>query len=483
MTAVATRNASTAAKLPTRLVIPIALGTLLQALNSSMIAVALVQIRDAFHAGTSASWLISGLYLATAIGAPTMGRLADVIGPRRVFLGGLVVVAVAAVAAPFAPNIGVLIVCRVLLGIGTSAPYPAGLAMIRAEADRLGVHSVSGGLGVLTVAGQVAVAFGPTLGGLLVQVASWPAIFLVNLPFVAVAAFFALKYLPAGSRRTTTSTQPTASTRPTASARQVVRGLDLGGLVLFSGAMTALMLVLLSLTDRPLWYLVPVVVVLVAALVLWERRSDHPFIDVRLLAANRPLSFTYVRTATTYVAFYAIFYGVPAWLEQGRGLSAGTAGLVMLPLAAVGVVTTTVAARMVRAGSPRRLLVIGSIVLAGAALVLTRVDASAPIIGLVALSAVLGLPNGFNSMGNQTSLYDAAPAGQIGGASGLYRSSQYVGANLAAALLELTFAGPAGDSGLHRTAIVVLVLGVVLAVTAVTSKHLRRNGRAPERQT
>ena len=454
------------ARLPGRLVIPIALGTLLQALNSSMIAVALVQIRDAFHAGASASWLISGLYLATAVGAPTMGRLADVIGPRRVFVGGLVVIAVAATAAPFAPNIGTLILCRVLLGIGTSAPYPAGLAMIRAEADRLGLDNVSGGLGVLTVAGQVAVAFGPALGGLLVRFAGWPAIFLVNLPFVLVAAFFALRHLPRDHART-----PAA---PRVTARAAVRKLDVGGLLLFSTAMTSLMLVLLSLTDRPQWYLLPVFALLAVLLILWERRVDEPFVDVRLLAANRGLSFTYLRTALTYVAFYAIFYGVPAWLEQGRGLDPGTTGLVMLPLAAVGVVTTTVAARLVRQRGPRTLLVIGSIVLAGAALVLTRVDATAPIIGLVALSAVLGLPNGFNSMGNQTSLYRSAPPDRIGTASGLYRSSQYVGANLAAAMLELTFAGPSTDPGLHRTALAVFAIGLVLAVTAVTSKHLRR---------
>lgn len=200
-----TRTAARA-RLPTRLVLPITLGTLLQALNSSMIAVALVTIQRDFHAGASASWLISGLYLATAVGAPTMGRLADLIGPRRVFLGGLAVVAVAAVVAPFAPNIGVLVACRVLLGIGTSAPYPAGLAMIRAEADRLGADA-SGGLGALTVAGQVAVAFGPTLGGLLMQFASWPAIFLANVPFVLVAAYCALRFLPRDATRATAGTR------------------------------------------------------------------------------------------------------------------------------------------------------------------------------------------------------------------------------------------------------------------------------------
>jgi MFS family permease len=390
-----------------------------------------------------------------------MGRLADVIGPRKVFVGGLVVVAVAAVAAPFAPNIGTLILCRVLLGIGTSAPYPAGIAMIRAEADRTGVGNVAGGLGVLTVAGQVAVAFGPTLGGLLVQVASWPSIFLVNVPFVLVAGFFAFRYLPADPPRGAVS------------ARDVLRKLDIGGLLLFSGAMTALMLVLLSLTNSPQWFLLPLFAILGGALVLRERRAPEPFVDVKLLATNRSLSFTYLRTALTYVAFYAVFYGLPSWLEQGRGLDPGTAGLVMLPLAAVGVLTTTVAARLVRHRGPRVLLVIGSLVFVVAAFALTRVDSTASIIGLIGISALLGLPNGFNSMGNQTSLYLSAPKEQMGAASGLYRSSQYVGANLAAALLELTFAGPSTDPGLHRTAFAILAIVALLAVTAITSKHLR----------
>lgn len=465
---VVTENAGTAravrpGRLPANLVVPIALGTLLQALNSSMIAVALVQIRAAFHAGASASWLISALYLATAVGAPTMGRLADQIGPRRVFLGGLAVIAVAAAAAPFAPDIGTLVALRVLLGIGASAPYPAGIAMIRAEADRRGLDSATGGLGVLAVAGQVAVALGPPLGGLLTQFAGWQAVFLVNLPFVAVAAVFAVRYLPGGRGA------PGGGARPAA----VLRRLDLPGLGLFAGAVAGLLLVLLSLTGRPLWYLVPVCVALGALLVWRELRAGTPFLDVRLLATNRALTATYLRTAVTYVAFYLIFYGVPGWLEQGRGLDPGRAGLVMLPLAAIGATTAMAAGRLERRGGPRVLLVTGSVVLVCAGLALARTTAGAPIVLLVGLAALLGLPNGFNSMGNQTALYRAAPAGQTGAASGLYRTSQYVGANLAAALMELAFAGPPGDAGLHRLAWLVVGIGTALAVTAATSRQLR----------
>jgi len=296
------------------------------------------------------------------------------------------------------------------------------------------------------------------LGGLLVESAGWQAIFLVNLPFVAVAAWFAVRFLPRDNGR----------------KGRGVRELDLPGLALFAGTMTGLLLVLLSLAGRPEWFLPPVCGVLAGLLVWRESRAHRPFLDVRLLASNRALTSAYVRTAATYTAFYLIFYGVPAWLESGRGLDPGTAGLVMLPVAGVGAVTAVLAGRLERRGGSRPLLVIGSVVLVVGGFALTRTTHEAPIVVLAGLSALLGLPNGFNSMGNQTSLYRAAPADQMGSAAGLYRSSQYVGANLAAAVMELTFSGPAADAGLHRLAWVVLCLGAVLAATALTSRHLRQ---------
>jgi len=452
--------ASAPARLPTRLVGSIAFGTLLQALNSSMIAVALVGIRTHFHAGAEASWLVSALYLATAVGAPTMGRLADLVGARRVFLAGLVLVAVASVAAPFAPNLGVLIGCRVLLGLGTAAQYPAGVAMVRMAADasrRRGVRTASA-LGILAICSQTAVAFGPTLGGVLVGGFGWQSIFLVNLPFVAVGAACVLRWGPAGTPRAARTVGG-----PDRGAARALRRLDPGGLALFAGTMTALMLFLLSLSETPHWWLVPVVVALGAALVYWELRVAEPFLDVRLLGRNRALTGTYLRTALTYVAFYAIFYGVPSWLEQGRGLTAANAGLVVLPIAGLGVFATLAATRLVRTRGPRLPLLFGSAgLLVGGVVLATVVHASTPVVALLAVSAVLGLPNGFNNMGNQTSMYAAAPADATGAASGLYRTSQYVGANLAAVLIELLSAGVPADTGLHRLGLSVAAIAAVL---------------------
>lgn len=455
------------ARLPARLVGSLAFGTLLQALNSSMIAVALVGIRGDFHSGAQTSWLISALYLATAVAAPTMGRLADLIGPRRVFLAGLSVVAVASLAAPFAPNLGALVATRVLLGIGTAAQYPAAMAMVRIVADgaaartrRRGVPATSA-LGALSVCSQTAVAFGPSLGGLLVGAFGWQSIFLVNLPFVAIGAVCILRWGPPGGRQ--------AAAGP-GGTRQALARLDPAGLALFAATMTGLMLFLLSLAGRPHWWLLAVVLPLAAALVRLELRTNTPFLDVRLLARNRALSLTYLRTALTYMAFYAIFYGVPSWLEGGRGMSPGQSGLVMLPIAGLGVFMTLLATRLVRTRGPGLPLLIGSVGLAVGGLVLaTLVHADTPVVALLLVYAVLGIPNGFNNMGNQTSMYAAAPSGTTGAASGLYRTSQYVGANLAAAMLELVAGG--GAAGLHRMGLCVAAIAVVLVVGVLVARR------------
>jgi len=139
-------------------------------------------------------------------------------------------------------------------------------------------------------------------------------------------------------------------------------------------------------------------VVLGIVLLWWELRVSRPFIDVRMLRANRPLSRTYARVAVTYVVFYTIFYGVPQWLEQGRLLSSAEAGLVVLPIAGMGIVATVIATRLPRLP----LLVIGSAGLLVGSLALLLVGASTPVLLLVIVSAVLGIPNGFNSLGNQT---------------------------------------------------------------------------------
>ncbi|MEU3312399.1 MFS transporter [Streptomyces sp. NPDC048387] len=452
---------SAPSRTPLGFITPIVLGTMLNALNSSMLAVALLSIQRAFDAGAAVVWLVSGLYLATAVAQPTMGRLADAFGPRRIFCVGLSLVLGSAAAAPFAPTLGWLIAARVVLGIGTSAAYPAGMSMIRLRAD---AHPAgqgaapTAGLGAISAASQAAVAFGPPLGGLLVQLVDWRAIFWVNVPLALTAMAMALVWLPADD--------------PARRASVTLRELDLPGMALFTGELTGLMLFLLSLPAHPRWWALAVFVVLTAALIWRELRAHRPFVDLRMVARNRPLAATYVRCMATYVVFYSITYALPQWLQQGRGLSETQSGLVMLPVAVLGIATTMWATRLVRRGL-RTVLVAGSAALCLGSAALALFGSSVPLWQILVIAAVLGLPNGFNSLGNQTLMYRTAPAAQIGTASGLLRTSQYVGANLASALVGIAVGLRADDSGLHLLAAVITGISLVLLLNAATTRHLR----------
>jgi MFS family permease len=448
--------------LPVRVVLPVVLGTLLNALNSSMIAVALVSIQGEFHAGAEVVWLISGLYLATAVAQPTMGRLADQFGPRRVFNTGLVLVTVASVAAPFAPSLGVLLLARVVLGVGTSAAYPAGMALIKNWSEREESSTdPTGALGAISAASQVAVALGPPLGGVLVLVGGWRSIFWVNLPITALALLLTLLWL----RRD----DPVRTT-----ASRALRELDPLGILLFAGMMIFLLLFLLSIAHAPIWPHLTASVAFAAALLWWERRAARPFIDVCMLASNRPLTLTYLRCGVTYLVFYTVFYSLPQWLEQSRSMTSAAAGLIMLPIAGLGVVATILATRITSRFGLRPVLVVGSGGLLVGSLSLLAVSAVTPVALLLVVAAVLGLPNGFNSLGNQSAMYDSAPQGQLSTASGLYRTAQYVGANLASALVGLGLGEHATDGGLHLLAAIIAVISAGLLLTATTSKHLKR---------
>jgi hypothetical protein len=113
------------------LIAPMVLGAILNPINFSMIAVALVPIGLAFGASPSATaWLVSGLYLATATGQPVVGRLVDRYAPRRLYLVATALVGVAGVLGVTAPTLGVLVAARVLLGLGTCADLRAFLAEV-----------------------------------------------------------------------------------------------------------------------------------------------------------------------------------------------------------------------------------------------------------------------------------------------------------------------------------------------------------------
>lgn len=451
-----------------RLVVAIMSGTLLNPLNSSMIAVALISLQSAFSVSTAtASWLISGFYLAAAIGMPVMGRLADLIGSRRVFCAGLILVGTVGALAPLAPSFGFLVAFRIVQAFGTSAAYPAGLAILR-RGDPAGKAPASA-LGALTVAGSISAALGPVLGGFLVGAAGWQAIFLVNVPVTMAGLLMALRWLP----KDKASGKKTGEDERLSSLRQLWHALDIPGIILFSVAIATLLGFLISLSGTRLWPLLAAAV-LSGALLFWrERRAFSPFLDVTMLATNRALLAIFLQYAAINIVFYGIFFGLPLWLERARHFHPQEAGLLILPVAGMGAVSTPIAAWLVRRHDARPALIIGSFSLLAGSLLLLVPNLGTPLAVIILIGCVLGIPNGFNNLGLQAALYEITPPETMGQTGGQFQTFRYIGAILSTALLGLVFGSTVTSTELHTMAIVLAGISTLLLAASVGARRPR----------
>ncbi|NYI47794.1 MFS family permease [Nocardioides aromaticivorans] len=132
-----------------------------------MIATALSPIGRDFGVGTAdIAWLVSVMYLASAIAQPVAGRMADEFGGRRVFVAGCALVAVAGLVGALGMSLALLVVSRMMIGLGTALIYPAAVSMVRERAaEPLGMPSPTGPLRALNVATLIALMVGPPFGG------------------------------------------------------------------------------------------------------------------------------------------------------------------------------------------------------------------------------------------------------------------------------------------------------------------------------
>ncbi|MYS21431.1 MULTISPECIES: MFS transporter [unclassified Streptomyces] len=446
-----------------RLLPPMMLGSVLNPINSTIISVALVPIGRALGAPSSqTAWLVSALYLATSLGQPVVGRLIDIFGPRRLFLLSTSLVGVAGVIGTLAPNLGVLIAGRVLLGFGTCAGYPAAMALLRSEGKRTGRDSPGGVLTALAVTNQTIAVVGPLLGGLLIAVGGWRATFALNVPLAVAAVLLGLLRLP----------KPATGTDALRRREGLAARLDLPGMGLFAAMLTSLLLFLMNL-HLSSWYLLVVAAAVGAVFAARELRAATPFIDLRVLGGNTPLLATYGRALVAYIVSYAFLYGFSQWTEEGYGLTPFRAGLVQIPMFLLAIGVSIV--------SGRRWSVRGKLLLGGAGqivacLVMLTLTGNSPLWMLLLVALIFGVPQGLNSLALQNSVYFQADPERTASSAGLLRTFAYIGSMIASSATGASFGQRADTGGMHRLAWVMLGAGLLYLLLTAFDRTLGRAG-------
>jgi MFS family permease len=437
-----------------RFTFPLMLGTTLNPVNSSLIATGLAGIAADYHLGPGqAAGLVSVLYLCSAVMQPTMGKLATLFGPRRIFQTGVGILLVGGMLGTVAPDFPVLLLSRALIGVGSSACYPAAMALVRRRAERLAAGVPSTVLGNFSIASQIVAVLGLPLGGVLAGAFGWRALFLVNVPLAALALVFAALNVEKDG--------PTADR-----SAGVLRSVDIVGIALFAVTVIGLLQFLNDLA-HPTWWLGVVALVALVALLLWERRASSPLINVRSLARNAALRRTYLRQVLVGLGVYAAMYAVTQWLEGSAGYSAFQAGLIMLPMSVVSMVL----ARIVSTRGWVRWPLLGGAValtLGGVVMSLAHSDTGLPL--LLAMTGILGVTNGLGNFANQATMYVQTTAEEIATAAGLFRTFGYLGAIFSSSVITLSFGDHVTDTGFHHMGWIVIALGALTTLVAVLDR-------------
>jgi len=428
----------------TLLVVCLATGVLL--LNVAAPNVALPEIgRDLGADLSMLQWVISGYSLALAATLLTGGTLADLLGRRRVFLGGLAGFAAASAACGLAPSPLALVGGRAAQGLAAAVLLSSSLALLAqdfAGADR------ARALGVWAATIAAAFAIGPLEGGLLTEALGWRAIFAVD---VAVA----LSCLPLATRHLRESRDPDASTVDWRGTATLSAGLFLGVFALARGNV-------LGWGDGVILASLAGAVVLLAAFVAVERRERYPMLDLGLFATP---TFTGASLAVLVMAgcsFGPFVYLTLFLLDAGASPTA--VGLQLLPLSVAAFVVSVLGGRYATRLPVRAGLAAGLLLCAAGLLAMRGLAASSPwtylLPGLLLTGAGLGLANPavtYAALG-------VVPTTRSGMASGINNTFRQVG--LAVGVAALGSLLPAGATG--QPAAFAAALDDMLLVSAAT---------------
>jgi EmrB/QacA subfamily drug resistance transporter len=389
-------------------------------LDNTIVSVALGNIQTQMHAGVAALQWVVGAYALTFAGAMLgFGMVGDEFGRKRVMIIGIVIFCAGSVLSARAPNPGVLIAGRAVMGLGAAASEPGTLSMLRHvytdERER------GWAVGVWTAVSGVALALGPVLGGLLIGEWDWRAIFWFNLVVGVIALVLCWQVLPENS-------DPDAH-------RVDVAGALFGAAAISALAFAVIMAESSGFASAAVIALLFVCVAGIVAFFWWESRTPHPLLDLRFLRVPGFLTANVVAFCA-YFATFAVFFFTALFLDEVVGESGYKIALTFLPMTVLMVVASVLAGRWTLAVGLHWAILVGCVLFA-AGLVLTALSIS-PHPGYALLAASLGLCGigvGSTIVPATSSALSSVPAERSGMAASATNTSREIGAVTGVAVL------------------------------------------------
>jgi DHA2 family multidrug resistance protein-like MFS transporter len=422
----------------------------LSTLDTAIANTALPAIAADLHSSPAASvWVINAFQLAVVATVLPMAALGDIIGHRRVYIGGLIVFTLASLACALAPTLAALSVARALQGVGASGIMAVNIALLRFiyPPARLGR-----GMGLNALVGGVSFSIGPTIASLILSVGSWPWLFAINVPLGLFAIAIAIPSLPRSPRAT--------------------HRLDVVAVLLNVVAFTALILALGSAGQRApfaVWgSALAAAVVFGALLIRREHGLATPIVPVDLYR-NPAFTLSAITGICSFATQGLALVSLPFYFEGVLHRDPVQTGFLLAPWSIVVALAAPLAGRLSDRHAPGLLGGIGLAILAVGMASLALLPPDPGVLDIVIRMAVCGAGFGFFQSPNLRALMSAAPPARSGGASGTIATSRLLGQSMGAAMTAFCLS----VGGVHGSAYALwLGAGFALVASVVSTMRL-----------
>jgi len=436
-------------------------------IDSTIAYLAVPAIRTDLNATAAhVQWVMAIYALGVASLYLVGGAAGDRFGRRRVLQTGMTIFMLGSLLCSLAPTIDILIAARLVQAVGASMMNSVALAIISqvfvAPAER------ARAIGIWGAVFGGALALGPVVGGVLIDLFGWRSVFWINLPICAVAIAACAVLVPESKSST-------------------VRSLDPIGQLLAAGSVIGLVYVLIESPGRGWTH--PLVVTIAAAsalafmgLLRYESRHTDPFIDLRFFRSI-PFSAATATALSVFMVWGAFMFVMPIYLQGWRGYPAVHAGLLLLPVGAAVLVFSPLSGRLVGRFGGRPSLLVSGLMITVMSLMLAFVTPTTPVWILTVIFAAFGITFGMITVPVNVAAVSGMPQERAGAAAGVANTSKTVGSSLGIALSGVLAIGalspPAGEFTAAARPLWLLTLALGLAIAALglisTSARAKRS--------
>ena len=389
------------------------LASFLTPFMSSATNLALPAIAQTFKLSTiTLGWTVTAFLLMTAVFLVPMGKLADMIGRRRVFITGLSIFSAGSLASALAFSGWSLIAFRLIQGLGGAMIFSTSIALLTASFPPESRGQV---LGINTAATYTGLSLGPVIGGFLVEQYGWRSIFYVTSGLGLVALFSVLKAYD--------------KDRPF-SAGQTARGLDqfdIRGTIIYGAGLVCFMLGFSRLPARYGFFLATAGLILLALFFLIENRTAHPVFETRLFRENRVFAFSNLAALINYSSTFAVGYLLSLYLQYIHNFSPRTAGLILISQPVFQALVSPLSGRASDRIDPRLLASSGMGLTAAALIALSFIRPETGLLWIVLVLVLLGIGFGLFSSPNTNAVMGSVGPKDYGLASATLATMRMVG--------------------------------------------------------